>query len=69
MNALRRAAYLGLAAFLAVMAIAWVHSPALAADQELDANPSMAAAEAWFVLLDAGRYGDAWEAAARPWVW
>ena len=64
MNALRRAAWLGFAAFLAVVGIAWVHSPALAADEDIDANPAMAAAEAWLAMLDAGRYGDTWEAAA-----
>ena len=64
MNALRRAAYLGLAAFLAVVAIAWVHSPALAADEDFDAKPAMAAAEEWLAMLDAGRYGETWEAAA-----
>jgi hypothetical protein len=64
MNALRRAAYLGLAAFLAVVAIAGVHSPALAADEAIDAKPAMAAAEAWLAMLDAGRYDETWEGAA-----
>jgi hypothetical protein len=64
MNTVRRAFYMGLAAFVAVVAIAWVQSPALAADEDIDAKPAMAAAEAWLAMLDTGRYGETWEAAA-----
>lgn len=33
-------------------------------DQNLDARPATAAAEAWLEHVDLGRYGDSWEAAA-----
>jgi hypothetical protein len=38
--------------------------PAFGADEEVDVNPAMAAATAWLALIDAGRYGESWEAAS-----
>jgi len=35
-----------------------------AADEEIDINPAMAAAQAWLAIVDARRYGESWEEAA-----
>lgn len=34
--------------------------------EAFDAKPAAAAAESWLALVDTGRYGESWEAAARP---
>jgi hypothetical protein len=38
---------------------------AIAADEEIDTAPAMAAAEAWVAMVDRGNYGASWDAAAE----
>ena len=55
------------ASALAVMfvAIAAAVQSGRAADDELDTAPAMAAAESWLATVDAGRYGQSWDDAAK----
>jgi len=55
------------ASALAVMFVAIaaaVHS-GRAADEDLDTAPAMAAAQSWLATVDAGRYGQSWDEAAK----
>ncbi|HEX4781964.1 MAG TPA: DUF4019 domain-containing protein [Usitatibacter sp.] len=36
-----------------------------AADEEIDTTPAMAAAQSWLATVDAGRYAQSWEDAAK----
>ncbi len=56
MKALRNAAALILGAGLL--------APALAADEEVNMGPPLAATEAWLAEVDGGRYAQSWEDAA-----
>jgi hypothetical protein len=38
---------------------------AIAADEEIDTVPAMAAAQAWVAMVDRGQYGASWEAASE----
>lgn len=51
---------------IVVMALMGLALPARAQDaqEDFDARPATDAAEAWLALVDAGRYGESWEAAA-----
>ncbi len=49
---------------LIALSLLLVAGPAWAADEDIDVNPAMVAAEAWLASVDAGRYGASWEDAA-----
>jgi hypothetical protein len=48
-----------------VLALAMALTAGVARAQELDTQPALDAGDAWLALVDSGRYGESWDAAAE----